>query len=71
MTVRECAIIEAYTGVCMLTGEKRKYAYQYAEEVLGYPVYTHFYASETFNMWLKEKAEKDFIDLCINSEVEE
>ena len=29
MTVRECAIIEAFTGVCMLTGNKRKYFYEY------------------------------------------
>lgn len=67
MTVRECAIVEAYTGICMLTGDKRKYLYLYAEEKIGYPVYTHFFASETFMLQLKQKAEKDFLDLCRNS----
>ena len=67
MTVRECAIIEAYTGICMLTGDKTKYMYEYAEEKLGYPVYTHFFASETFMMQLKQNATEDFINLGKNS----
>ena len=66
MTVRECAIIEAYTGICMLTGDKRKYLYWYAEDLLDMPVYTHMFASETFMLQLKQKAEKDFIELCKN-----
>lgn len=64
MTFRECAIVEAYTGVCMLTGDNVKYRYEYAEEKMGKPVYTHFFASETFVMALKNKAEEDFIELC-------
>lgn len=67
LTVRECAIVEAYTGIVMLTGDKRKYICQYAEEKLGYPVYTHYWASETFNMLLKRKATEDFLNLCKNS----
>ena len=41
MTKREAAIVEAYTGICMLTGEDRKYAYEYASEILGRPIFTH------------------------------
>lgn len=67
MTYRECAIVEAYTGICMLTGDKRKYIYQYAEEKLGYPVYTHFFASETFQLQLRQKAKEDFVSLCKNA----
>lgn len=67
MTVRECAIIEAYTGICMLTGAKTKYMYQYAEEKLGHPVYTHFFASDTFRLELKMKSKDDFIQLCKES----
>ena len=51
----------------MLTGDKRKYLYQYAEDLFGMPVYTHMFASETFMLQLKQKAEKDFLDLCRNS----
>lgn len=68
MTLRECAIVEAYTGICMLTGDNRKYIYKYAEEKLGHPVYTHYFASETFQMQLKEKSKHDFLDLCRNAE---
>lgn len=67
MTVRECAIVEAYTGIVMLSGDKRKYIYQYAEEKLGYPVYTHYWASKAFNEELKQKAHDDFVNLCRNS----
>lgn len=67
MTYRECAIVEAYTGICMLTEENAKYRYQYAEEKFGCPVYTHFFLSEFFNMQLKQKAKKDFLELCRNA----
>ena len=64
MTFRECAIVEAYTGVCMLTGENVKYRYLYAEEKMGRPVYTHNFADVRFCKKLKEKAREDFIELC-------
>ena len=30
MTKREAVVIETYTGIVMLTGNDRKYAYEYA-----------------------------------------
>lgn len=60
MTKKEAAIVEIYTGVCMLTGKSRKYIYNYASELMGRPVLTHELASEE----LQQKSKKDFIKLC-------
>lgn len=65
MTKRECAIIEMFTGVCMCAGSNRRFAYKYAEEKLGHPIFTHelpIYAEA-----LREAARKDFIELCASS----
>ena len=64
MTKQEAAVIETYTGIVMLTGEDRKLAYQYAEKLLGFPIWTHefpIYADK-----LKELSKKDFIEICKN-----
>lgn len=70
MTVRECAIIEAYTGICMLTGDKRKYFYEYVEEVLGIPIYTHQLANGDVQKKIRMAAYDDFIELCRTSKEE-
>ena len=62
MTDKEKAIVMAYTGTCMLTGDKFKIFHEYVEKLMGRPVYTH-------ELWLfadeiKEKARDDFIELC-------
>ena len=54
MTKREAAIIELYTGICMLTGDDRKYVYAYARELMGRPILTHELSDEM----LKEKREQ-------------
>lgn len=41
MTKQEAVVIETYTGICMLIGDDRKLAYEYAEKLLGHPIYTH------------------------------
>ena len=41
MTKHEAAVIETFTRICMLTGDDRKYAYEYAEKLLGFPILTH------------------------------
>lgn len=65
MTKRECAIVEAYTSICMCSGENRRYFYEYVDELFGRPVYTH----EHFMMLdeIKQKSHADFIRLCENS----
>lgn len=62
MTDKEKAIIMAYTGVCMLTGDKLQIFHKYIEDIMGRPIMTHDIG------WLedeiKEKSKADFIKLC-------
>ena len=60
MTDREKAIVMAYTGICMLEGEKLGVFYQYLEELYDRPVYTH----EWVSLDIKEKSKPDFLQLC-------
>ena len=41
MTKHEAVVIEMFTGICMLTGDDRKYAYEYAKKLLEFPIMTH------------------------------
>lgn len=63
MTKKECAIIMAYTGVTMLTGDDLQIFHKYVEELLHKrSVYTSDllkYAEE-----IKEKSKFDFLKLC-------
>ena len=61
MTKRECAIVMAYTGVCMCAGENLKYFYEYVSELMGRPVYTHEFAA--LGDEIKQRAKEDFITL--------
>lgn len=70
MTVRECAIVEAFTGICMLTGDKRKYFYEYVEEKLGRPVFTHQLGHDDICKELEMASYNDFIELCRTSKEE-
>lgn len=62
MTKQEAAIIETYTGICMLTGDNRKYAYEYASKLIGRPIFSHEFPM--FEQVLKEKSKLDFIQIC-------
>ena len=64
MTDREKAIVEAYTGFVMLTGDKIGIFYKYVEEKLGRPIWTHELASEEVQEAIKNAAKGDFIKLC-------
>ena len=64
MAKHEAAIVEIFTGVCMLTGNDRKYVYEYAEKLIGRPIMTHELLE--FETELKEKSGEDFINLCKN-----
>lgn len=67
MTYRECAIVEAYTGYCMLAGDKIKYAYEYIEEIMGRPVLTHELANPKMQEAIHNKSKPDFMNLCATS----
>ena len=62
MTDREKAIVTAYTGVCMLAGNKFQIFHKYIEDLMERPVFTHEIAllADT----IKEKSKADFIALC-------
>ena len=60
MNDREKAIVMAYTGVCMLTGDRLNEFYKYLAELYGRPVFTH----EIAELDIKDRAYKDFLELC-------
>lgn len=62
MTDREKAIVMAYTGVTMLTGDKFQIFHKYVEEIMGRPIWTHEMAQLADD--IKEKSKDDFMALC-------
>lgn len=66
MTKREAVVIETYTGVVMLTGDDRKLIYEYAEKLLGFPIFTHEFPEYADK--LKELSKRDFVEICKNLE---
>ena len=64
MTDKERAIVMAYTGVCMLAGEKLSIYHQYIEELMGRPVYTHELAFKEIQKQIEDKSRADFLRLC-------
>lgn len=64
MTDKEKAIVMAYTGICMLVGDKFQIFHKYVEDIMGRPVYTHEMATDAVDDEIKEKAKADFIALC-------
>ena len=68
MTDQEKAIVMAYTGICMLSGDKFQIFHKYIEDILGRPVYTHELAYDTVEHEIKEKAKADFMALCAEQE---
>lgn len=62
MTGREKAIVMAYTGITMLTGDKFQIFHGYIEDIMGRPIMTHeigLLANE-----IKKKSKADFMALC-------
>ena len=68
MTDREKAIVMAYTGVTMLSGEKFSIFHEYVEEIMKRPVFTHELGSELVWEQIKEASKPDFIRLCREKE---
>ena len=66
MTDREKAIVMAYTGACMLEGDKLDEFYRYLAELYGRPVYTH----ELIALDIEHKSKPDFLKLCDEEEPE-
>ena len=62
MTDREKAIVMAYTGICMLKGDKLSVFYDYIEEIMGSRIDTLGIAILAEN--IKARSEPHFIRLC-------
>lgn len=62
MTDRERAIVMAYTGICMLVGDKLGEFYKYVEEIMGRPLQTIEVAM--LCDVIKERSYNDFCSLC-------
>ena len=54
----------AYTGACMLANRKLLIFYEYLEEIMGRPVWTHELANKSIIEEIKAKSKADFIALC-------
>jgi hypothetical protein len=59
----------AYTGKCMLTGDKLHVFYKYVEEIMGRPVYTHEMGIKAVDDEIREKSKADFVALCKEPEL--
>lgn len=68
MTKRECAVIMAHTGVCMLSGDDMKHFYEYLQDLFGRPVYTHEWL--TMEKEIKSRSRPDFLKLCNGGSLE-
>ena len=64
MTDREKAIVMAYTGYTMLTGDKLGLYYQYIQEKVGRPVMTHEFAEKPMQETIHTLSKPDFVELC-------
>lgn len=64
MTDREKAIVMAYTGKCMLTGDKFQIFHKYVEDIMGRPIWTHEMGIKSIENEIKEKSKADFLALC-------
>ena len=69
MTKYEAAVIMAYTGVCMLTGEDFNIFHAYIEKLMGRPVQTFELAFDDIFKELEQRSKDDFIKIC--SEIKE
>lgn len=69
MTDKEKAIVMAYTGVTMLTGDKFQIFHKYVEEIMGRPVQTIEMAQLADD--IKEKSKADFMALCADENTNE
>lgn len=68
MKNKEKAVVMAYTGVCMLTGDKFQHFHRYVEEIMKRPVFIHELADKAICDEIKKKARPDFLKLCQEEE---
>ena len=67
MTKKECAIVMAHTGICMLTEDDFNVFHEYVEEIMQRPVFTHELVRESVVEEIRKRSKTDFIKLCENA----
>lgn len=67
MTKRECAIVMAHAGICMLSGKDFSIFHKYVENIMGHPVFIHEMGNPEIAKQIKEKSLNDFLELCKNA----
>ncbi|HAG04519.1 MAG TPA: hypothetical protein DCG28_03670 [Lachnospiraceae bacterium] len=64
MTDKEKAVVMAYTGICMLKGDKFQIFLKYVADIMNEPIETYELGSLADE--IKKRAKADFIELCAN-----
>lgn len=64
MTKQECAVVMAYTGVCMLQGDDFNIFHRYIEKIMERPLFTHELGMDLVADEIKQRSKRDFINLC-------
>lgn len=65
LTKEQAAVIGAYTGITVGPFEDIQ---EYAEKILGRPIYTHEFASKKLCEELKKATKPDLLSLCYDPE---
>ena len=63
MTRREAAVITAFTGI--LIGSFSDF-HEYAESIMGRPIWSHEFGNKAFSAAIKEKSRSDFLAISEN-----
>jgi len=63
MTKDEAAIVSAYTG--FMLGDFGEF-HEYAEKVIGRPIFTHEFANQSLIDELREKTKPDFVGIKVD-----
>ena len=69
MTDWEKAVVMAYTGTTMLTGDKLQVFRDYIEKICGRPIWTHELSNDAVADEIKEKSKDDFLAICMSQDV--
>ena len=64
MTKQEAIIASAYTGT-LFPGVRFSDVHKIFEEKMGRPIFTHEFASDDFNEYIKRKFRKDFLSIKV------
>ena len=65
LTKQQAAVIGAYTG---FTAGPFADIHEYAERILGRPIFTHEFASKRLSEEIRKAAESDYVAICFKED---